>query len=616
MVMRFLTGRGGTVDLGRELGKGGEGAVYELPATSRAVAKLYHESLTPRKQHKIRLMTRAVTRDLLSYTSWPVETLHRTANGPVVGFLMPRVADRVPIHAIYGPSERRKLFPGAGWDFLVQVARNTAAAFAMIHSHGHVLGDVNQGNVLVGRDGRVVLIDSDSFQFRGRGGLFLCEVGVAHFTPPELQGICGFASVQRTAQHDAFGLALLMFHLLFGGRHPYSGVPLNTHTGNALEDDIRALRFAYARDARLRGTSPPPNCISFGVVPEPIQRLFHAAFTEAGVRSGRPDAPTWVKALDDLNRRIRRCPVYSIHRYPDHLGVCPWCELERRKLPFFPQPVVGLPAVAYDLQRAWAQIEAIPAPVCPVAPPIDKRGLVPRPLPASAIPVEGMRGLIKSFMAGFRGEDELGNERSRRERALADAKGSFHRLVNQLPTNCGLDPFRAKKNELGRLRKEYLSLEATRNEELQKLRETASADQKRRFLESFPVSAARMQGVGVTRKLAMQAVGITTAADVTMERVLRLKGFGPTSAQTMVRWRAACEQRFQFDPKLVPQADISAVDARASRRRQAIQAALAAGPATLGSLAADAQSRITVMVVRLEQAAAAVAQAEVDMTLF
>ncbi|MGI9176912.1 MAG: hypothetical protein ACR2IT_03540, partial [Pirellulales bacterium] len=112
--MRLLTGRGVMIDLGRELGKGGEGAVYELPATPRAVAKLYHESLTAGKQDKLRLMAQAATRDLLSYTSWPVETLHRTAHGPVVGFLMPRVTDRFPIHEVYGPSHRRRHFPGAG----------------------------------------------------------------------------------------------------------------------------------------------------------------------------------------------------------------------------------------------------------------------------------------------------------------------------------------------------------------------------------------------------------------------------------------------------------------------------------------------------------------------
>ncbi|MBM4010086.1 MAG: helix-hairpin-helix domain-containing protein [Planctomycetes bacterium] len=611
--MRLLTGRGATIDLGRELGKGGEGAVYELPATPRAVAKLYHESLTPRKQDKLRLMARAVTRDLLNYTSWPVDTLHRTARGPVVGFLMPRVTDRLPIHEVYGPSHRRTHFPGAGWDFLVHVARNTAAAFAMIHQHGHVLGDVNQGNVLVGRDGRVVLIDSDSFQFSTSGGLYLCEVGVAHFTPPELQTVGGFATVRRTPQHDAFGLALLVFHLLFGGRHPYSGVPLNDHVGNALEADIRALRFAYARDGRLRGTSPPPRSVPFGIVPQPIQRMFHAAFTEAGVRGGRPDAATWVKALDALARTIRQCPAQSIHRYPHYLGPCPWCMLERQGVALFLQPISAQPIVVYNLRGVWARIEAVAVPACPAVPQVDTRGLVPSPLPPAAVADASLKGFVSVLMSGFHSGVELSRERNRREHSLATATGTLESLVRELPGRCGVEAFQRKKDELARCRAEYLAIDAETAKEIQRIRDGAVRDQKRRFLESLSVATAQIPGVGATKKSVLRTAGICSAADVAFDRLLRLKGFGPSSARAMVGWRAACEQRFQANPTLLPQADIAAVHARYAQRRRTLEAFLDAGPAALASLAADARAKTTAMVARVQQAVAAVAQAQVDM---
>jgi len=616
MAMRLLTGRGATIDLGRELGKGGEGAVYELPATPRAVAKLYHESLTTRKQDKLRLMARAATRDLLSYTSWPVETLHRTAHGPVVGFLMPRVTDRFPIHEVYGPSHRRRHFPGAGWDFLVHVARNTAAAFAMIHQHGHVLGDVNQGNVLVGRDGRVVLIDSDSFQFSASGGLYLCEVGVAHFTPPELQTAGGFATIRRTPQHDAFGLALLVFHLLFGGRHPYSGVPLNDHVGNALEADIRALRFAYARDGRLRGTSPPPRSVPFRIVPPPIQRMFHAAFTEAGVRGGRPDAPTWVKALDTLAGTIRQCPAESIHRYAHHVGTCPWCALGRQGVALFPQPVSALPVVVYNLRGVWDRIEVVAAPACPAVPQVDPRGLVPKPLPPAAVADASLKGFVTVLMSGFRTGVELSRERTRREHALATARGALESLVKELAGRCGVEAFQRKKDELARCRAEYLAIDADTAKEIQRIRDGAVRDQKRRFLESMSVATAQIPGVGATKKSVLRAAGIGSAADVVFDRLLRLKGFGPSSAQAMVRWRAACEQRFQADSRLLPQADITAVHARSAQRRKTLETVLDAGPAELASLAAKARAKTAAMVVCLRQAAVAVAQAQADMKVF
>ncbi len=73
------------------------------------------------------------------------------------------------------------------------------------------MGDVNQNSFMVGRDSKVVLIDSDSFQINANGTLHLCEVGVSHFTPPELQTLPSFVGFERTANHDNFGLALLIF---------------------------------------------------------------------------------------------------------------------------------------------------------------------------------------------------------------------------------------------------------------------------------------------------------------------------------------------------------------------------------------------------------------------
>jgi DNA-binding helix-hairpin-helix protein with protein kinase domain len=47
---------------------------------------------------------------------------------------------------------------------------------------------------------------------------------VAQFTPPEIQKSRQHFRMERTANHDNFGLAILIFQLLFFGRHPYSGV--------------------------------------------------------------------------------------------------------------------------------------------------------------------------------------------------------------------------------------------------------------------------------------------------------------------------------------------------------------------------------------------------------
>lgn len=202
--------------LGLELGKGGEGAVYDINEFVDSVAKIYHTPPPALKQDKLAFMAATADAQLLNYVAWPQATLHGGRGGKVIGFMMPKVSGKEPIHMIYSPAHRRQRYPHCAWDFLLYVARNIASSFATVHEHGHVVGDVNQNSFMVGRDSKVVLIDSDSFQINANGTLHLCEVGVSHFTPPELQTLSSFVGFERTENHDNFGLALLIFHVLFG----------------------------------------------------------------------------------------------------------------------------------------------------------------------------------------------------------------------------------------------------------------------------------------------------------------------------------------------------------------------------------------------------------------
>jgi hypothetical protein len=298
----LYTATGECVTPGRELGKGGEGAVYDIEEFVDSVAKIYHTPPPALKQDKLAFMAATADAQLLNYVAWPQATLHGGRGGKVIGFMMPKVSGKEPIHMIYSPAHRRQRYPHCAWDFLLYVARNIASSFATIHEHGHVVGDVNQNSFMVGRDSKVVLIDSDSFQINANGTLHLCEVGVSHFTSPELQTLSSFVGFERTANHDNFGLALLIFHVLFGGRHPYSGVPLISDAGNALETDIAHFRYAYASDNQRRGLKPPPRSIPLSMLPGDVEAMFQQAFTESGVATGRPTAKAWVAALDLLRQ--------------------------------------------------------------------------------------------------------------------------------------------------------------------------------------------------------------------------------------------------------------------------------------------------------------------------
>jgi DNA-binding helix-hairpin-helix protein with protein kinase domain len=484
MLRQLVTASGATVKLHRELGRGGEGTVYAVDGAPGRVAKIYHRPPGPPKAAKLAFMAATAQPQLLRYAAWPEDTLHARPHGPVVGFLMQDVAARNSIHEVYSPAQRREDRPDAAWDFLLCVARNTAAAFATLHAHGHVLGDVNQGNVVVGRDGRVVLIDCDSFQIDAGATVHRCGVGVSHFTPPELQGIRAFDAVVRTPNHDNFGLALLVFHLLFGGRHPYSGVPLGAGIGEALEADIAAFRYAFGPDAVRRGMASPPRAVPMWVVPPPVQRMFHLAFTEAGAGGARPTAEAWVARLDALRGHLRRCARARAHVYPRPLATCPWCGLEAQGVVHFVDPgaaQAGPPAV----DALWARIDAVPAPPSVALPRIDARRCTPRPLPRGADARQRIRtyraavvalvlflcvlapqGWLFALLAGCcawglaRSLAEGGrlSERARRRTALAEAQRDWERLVDRVRDEAGPEGFATRKRRLVRVRDAYRRL--------------------------------------------------------------------------------------------------------------------------------------------------------------
>src|SRR3954471_21769031 len=173
---------------------------------------------------------------------------------------MPKVSGCKEIHHLYSVAQRKKDYPEADWGFLAFAARNCAIAFEAIHHNGHVVGDVNQKNVLVSNKAIVQFVDCDSFQVRGpHGRIYRCGVGVPEYTPPELHG-ASFRDVDRSVDHDLFGLAVLIFHLLMMGRHPFSGV-YHGHGDMPLEKAIQNGLFAYAKDAKSRKMTPPPNTL-------------------------------------------------------------------------------------------------------------------------------------------------------------------------------------------------------------------------------------------------------------------------------------------------------------------------------------------------------------------
>lgn len=599
---RIVDAEGRPVPLARELGRGGEGSVFALDGKQGMVAKIYHELPTAKKQEKLRLMAAGVDDRLRRYAAWPEATLHRESDRAVVGFIMQRIEQRAPIHMLYSPAQRRQMFPKVRFDFLLFVARNVAAAFDTLHDHGHVLGDVNQGNVLVGEDSQVVLIDCDSFQVRFGAALHRCEVGVAHFTPPELQRVNAFETTTRTSNHDGFGLALLIFHLLMGGRHPFSGVPQSERVGNALEADIRDFRYAYARDATRRLLVPPPRAMPIDAMPLAIIGMFEAAFTESGVQR-RPSAADWVSALDQFRSTLRTCARNPAHIDGGHRPACLWCELETEQVYLFSErpgkPVwsASMPASAFDLRGMRRKLEQLPVPsliqvpALPTLPaPVRADGWLPYVVSGLFVGLacvfvtmlillnwQSVLFMLVSLIVGPTAVviwwHHVVHLRDLRLQHLTtrinDCTIRLQQLVNRFNQQRGAEPFLAQRKQIDELLGQYEAHLRRVPGALTASQRAASDQALAKFLGRFALYDWKDARVGAVERVRLQRAGVWTAADITPQSLAAADLKRTESISALLDWRRDLEQ------KHLKNAPIMSVDGQADRRElQRVQVAL------------------------------------------
>ena len=570
----FCDLRGREAGLGRCLGQGGEGAVYSVPMWPGSVAKIYARRPDDLTSRKLRAMVDLGTEELSSFAAWPQGLLLDPRTRNAVGFLMPRVDGHREIHALYGPTARKAAFPDASWAFLVRVARNLAAAFDAVHRHGHVIGDVNQGNVVVSRKATVRLIDCDSFQVTHLGHTYPCRVGVPLFTPPELQGQ-RLDSVQRTHGHDRFGLAVLVFQLLFMGRHPYTG----RHRDRVVpvETAIREGLFAFGQEARGQGWEPPPFSLLLEDVTRPVADLFERAFGRKAATGGaRPTAEDWVRELDTLETQIVICGDDPRHAHAPAGGSCPWCRIEDDGGPSFFFLAQGSAPDAFDLAATWRSIESVLSPgqaPLPDPPPVDNLASERRETAGSR-----MRRALFGFLSPRITTRER-EEAQRRARAIAAAQDNIRRVEDQWKWLCGDAAFVTRKKELEEAKASLEGLKAVEEREWADLaarfRDTRLPD----HLRTFALEFARIPGLGPAEMARLAGRGITTAADIAPERLLAIPQIDLALVRGLLLFRAATTRTFAFDPVTgIPGKDRKTLEDWQARRRAALLAKLQSGP--------------------------------------
>jgi serine/threonine protein kinase len=395
------------------MGVGGEARIFTLPDDPRFCAKIYHQP-PPEQAHKLAAMLANPPEDPMAAQglisiAWPVDLLHTPyGNRQFVGFLMPRVSGMRPLFNVYNPVTRRKETPLFNYEYLHRAARNLAAAVRGLHRRGYVIGDINESNILIDpASALVTLVDTDSFQVRdpATDHVYRCPVGKPEYTPPELQNR-NFRLVDRRPEHDAFGLAVLIFQLLMEGAHPYSGIYQGDGDPPPYEERIAAGHFTYG--GHPTPYRPMPYAPPYELLPPRLRALFARCFTDGRHDpTARPDAAAWAAQLKETEEALITCQANPRHRYGDHLETCPWCARAeklggRDPFPALPQepikkmarpvasalPETGLVSAPRNVASSGSQpAAALSAPAVSASPPVHplpQWPLAPTAPPANA----------------------------------------------------------------------------------------------------------------------------------------------------------------------------------------------------------------------------------------
>lgn len=623
--MQLTDSTGSPIELGNLIGKGGEGNVFEVMGDSSMVAKVYHNTPLSEEQFcKLDWMVGKRTTSLSKIAAWPESVLRDRRGNEPCGLLMPKIDKSRQLHELYGTSNRRMHFPEVRWHHLLLAARNLAAAFHTLHEQDIVVGDVNQGNLMVNHHYNVRFIDCDSFQVVDGERTFFCPVGTPHFTPPELQAK-KLGGIERTTDHDAFGLAVLIFHLVFVGRHPFAG-RFRGEGDLLIEEAISERRFAFSRDKDETMVEPPPYCLQLDDLPKGLGDLFERAFRTGGTNgTPRPSPEDWVRELDQLMSHRTVCDLDDLHIYYSGLKACPWCRIEEEGGPSFFVKDSGSSFVSDGrLEMLDAKINALRPVVFPDLPPSHVRppekvalketgekaklaspdfAVIAQIIGAlvcfggvvSWIPY-GIGSLLAIAAGGYLW---LGSASKTRRQKLVDYDKKLYQLRHHMlqmaqKTTAKYQQrkkqFDANMAELRTTVKRYCS----EGDQLKELLKQQTGEHKNEFLRGHVLRDHIEEIPGLTQSMIpmLESYGVETALDVHKLGVYGVPVLSPELALELLQWRELIEQKFEFKPEHgITAADLDRANQAATQRFKISQARkILIGARHLDSLASVGKS--------------------------
>ena len=359
-VLKGSNGR--SFKLVKQIGSGGEGTVYTTDDPD-LVIKIY-KNPQPVMERKLLCMLKHPLQPKADgvhlLIAWPQDVIYE--GGTFVGYAMPFVKDTYPIYIVCRNNEQHKhdchaVFPTYDWRYSLMVAYHLAWVVNYVHEHGYVIGDMNSNNIVIHGDGSLTLLDVDSFDITDpdTGERFPCNVGIAEFLAPELQGR-NLRNASFTKHTDEFALAIHIFILLMNNTHPFT---LRQLTDGELSNNVQTLtgkKQSTVQDQKMvnmvNGYCPfiknipgygiPIYAPEFNFLPIQIQKAFRQTFgydaSNAVAQSGaRVSANMWRVLLYNYFQRTKgenadmiRCKHNPEHFYIRGRGKCAFCEIGKR----------------------------------------------------------------------------------------------------------------------------------------------------------------------------------------------------------------------------------------------------------------------------------------------
>jgi DNA-binding helix-hairpin-helix protein with protein kinase domain len=566
--------------LERRIGKGGEGEVYVLANNPDLAVKVYTIKVLKGRQAKIVTMIKNKLADNTKLVAFP-KAIANKKDGSFAGFFMQRVANHKPLFELYSPGARKQNFPKADYRFLVRVAANIATAVVQIHKSGCVIGDINHSGILVSSTAMAAFIDADSFQINDAGHNHPCLVGVPEYTPPELQGQ-SLSKVVRTANHDAFGLAVVIFQLLFMGRHPFIGT--YGKGDMALDRAIKEHRFAYSLKHQV-GMMPPPGAGTLRDLPKALAYLFERAFDPERTKP-RPSAMEWAQALQQSESELIECSANQLHYFYRSARECPWCHMEKELgvalfLPNLAQ-TMAFQTGRFNIETFWKSVETISIPkpetYLPVVP--DKtvkpsirarlfklRKASLQPLLATLLAINGLTYWFDHALVLVSATASIAIIYLLvRERASAfievqrQSTANWQEALKQWSSHVEFAKFNATKDRLAVTHREFLKLKVDVEQRIKDAHTSKHNPQITDYLSQFNIGEAKLKGLGEAKVLVLASYGIDTAAGIVENKIRAIPGFGQANTQTLLDWRKSVEKNFHYVPKP------NAIDMQAVRR--------------------------------------------------